>query len=260
MSLDDLHDYYSRLPCEAFDRDGVYPTDRLIGRFLEQLPNGCRILDFGCNTGRILRTLTSRHVCLGIEPNDDAARIARQRGIEIITEDEVRFGRHDPFDVIILADVYEHLPQPVESLAMLAKALKPGGHIAIVTGNGDAVRSGDRLAEFWYCQLPGHLHMIGERHAHWLEERMDVRLVRLERCSHYTFPVPLRVKQHFQYSAYYQFKRKPRSAISAVLRRTPVVCRAERWQRAPALTCTADHFVAIYQTQLNGDSATSDAH
>jgi len=247
LSPAELDDYYTRPEYDAYEHDGNSPTDRILHDVFERLPAGRKILDFGCNTGSIVKELTRHHECFGVEINAAAAAIARARGIRIITEDNVRAGEQRDFDAIILADVYEHLSQPFELVTMLVKALKLGGWLAIATGNADAVRTRDRMGEFWYFGSPGHLLMMSERHVKWLADRLGVQIKELYRCSHCDVPFGQRTKQYIQSFAYHQFHRNPRGLISTVLRLVPVIQRAEHWPNAPALTCTADHFVAIFE-------------
>ncbi len=247
LSPEELDAYYTCLEFDAYEHDGNSPTDRILHDLLNRLPAGRKILDFGCNTGGLIKELTIHHRCFGVEINAAAAAIACARGIQVITEENVRAGEQCDFDAIILADVYEHLPQPLELLTVLVKALKPGGWLAIVTGNADAVRTRDRMGEFWYFGSPGHLLMMSEQHVRWLADRLGVRVKDLYRCSHYDLPFRQRAKQHIQSFAYHQFHRNPRGLISTALRLVPVIQRAEHWPNAPALTCTADHFVAVLQ-------------
>lgn len=243
-----LDSYYAGLDSTTFDRSGDFPTDRYLRAQLDQLSSGSRVLDFGCSTGRILSPHTIRLQCLGVEPNRPAAELAGRRGIQIVREDRLPLIAGEGFDAIILADVYEHLARPVDLVQTLAALLKPGGWLAIVTGNADAIRPRDRLAEFWYFRLAGHLHMLSERHAGWLARRVGLDLDVLHRCSHYRTPIGRRVRQFIQAILYDQFHRSPRRAAAAVLRRIPRLRDAERWPTAPALTYRRDHVVAILRS------------
>ena len=89
--------------------------------------------------------------------------------------------------------------------------------------------------------------MMSEKHARWLAERLGLRAEALLRRSHYDTPLARRAKQHLQSFAYLQFRRDPGGWLSAALRCAPGLRRAEQWKSAPALTCTADHFVAVYR-------------
>lgn len=247
LALEELHDLYARLDCETYEHDGNFPTDRFLRRTLEHLPRESKVLDFGCSTGRILWTLTSRHNCFGVEVNEAAAAIARERGIRMVSETQLRAGEQSDFDAIILTDVYEHLPRPVALMEMLAGVLSPDGWLAIVTGSADAIRTRDRIGEFWYFRAPGHLLMASERHLHWLANHLGMHVDVLHRCSHYDTPPRERLRQYVQSFAYYTFRSSPRKDAVALLRVVPFLNRAERWSSAPALTYTEDHVVAVFR-------------
>jgi SAM-dependent methyltransferase len=247
LALDELAKYRDHVEFENFEYDGNFPTDQIIRNVLARLPDRSRILDVGCSTGRILKRLTERHECFGIEPNLAAAAVARARGLNVVTEKQVEAGEIGPFDAILLADVFEHLPEPLELLATLVDALGAGGRLLLITGNADAIRLRDRMGEFWYFRVPDHLHMMGEKHVRWLADRLRVSMPELHRCSHYDLPLALRLKQQLQAFSYDQFRSRPDGVVSRILRMTPVFRRAEKWPSAPALSSTADHFVAVLE-------------
>jgi hypothetical protein len=135
----------------------------------------------------------------------------------------------------------------VPLLQDLAGRLAPRGWLAIVTGNADAIAAREWLAEFWYFRLPGHLAMLGERHLAWLAARLELQLIEVRRCSHYTTPLGARLRQRIQAFAYRQFRTAPSGAAARVMRLTPRLSGAERWTNAPALAYGDDHVVAIFQ-------------
>lgn len=248
LPLEQLGLYYASLDSATFDMSGDFPTDRFLRIQLDRLRSGSRVLDFGCSTGRILQPHSDRLQCLGVEPNQLAAAVASQRGIRIVREDQLPLVAEEGFDAIILADVYEHLPRPVALVATLARLLKAGGWLAVVTGNADAVRPRDRFAEFWYFRVVGHLQMLSERHASWLGRRVGLELEVLHRCSHYCLPFWGRARQFVQGLLYGQFQRSPRSFTTTILRRIPRLRDAERWSTTPALTYRRDHVVAVLRS------------
>jgi 2-polyprenyl-3-methyl-5-hydroxy-6-metoxy-1,4-benzoquinol methylase len=78
------------------------------------VPHGARVLDVGCGTGSV-----SLHVAantgaqiIGVEPDERRAALARERGLdvraEMLTDDLL--ARLGSFDVVMFADVLEHLP------------------------------------------------------------------------------------------------------------------------------------------------------
>ncbi len=239
-----LAEYYEQLNFDPFDLDMAFPTDMIARRELALLPQGSAILDFGCSTGRLLRTMTLSYQCLGIEPNDAAAAVARQRGFRICTQSDL----HDnQLDAIVLSDVYEHLTEPVEVLLQLASRLRFNGIMIVITGAADAIPKHHYLmSEYWYFRAFGHLHMVSERHLEWLAKRTGLTLEKCYRCSHYATPLADQVRQWARSFIYHQFKRRT-AALNALLRRIPVIRRGEEWPNAPALTCPRDHVVAVFR-------------
>ena len=103
------------------------------------VPEGARILDVGCGTGSLTEVVTkgkSTEV-FGIEPDRIRASKAQSRGFEVFcgTLSENYFSGRDAFDVIILADVLEHVPNPAALLRLAATGVKPGGFLLISVPN-----------------------------------------------------------------------------------------------------------------------------
>jgi methionine biosynthesis protein MetW len=107
-------------------------TTKIVGL----VPTGARVLDVGCSAGYLGEALVQRreaHVW-GIELDERDAAMARERGFEqVLTADLDRFDWDDlgelQFDVIVFADVLEHLKSPGEAIRNAARRLSPGGVI-----------------------------------------------------------------------------------------------------------------------------------
>jgi methionine biosynthesis protein MetW len=103
------------------------------------MPSGVRVLDVGCGTGSvtlIANRLKSNEV-LGLEPDEQRAERCRSRGINTVCGelDDAFSVRHGLFDVVVFADVLEHLPSPAEVLARAIRVLKPDGLVLISVPN-----------------------------------------------------------------------------------------------------------------------------
>jgi methionine biosynthesis protein MetW len=103
------------------------------------VPERARVLDVGCGTGcvsTVIQQLRSAHI-VGIEPDAERAKFARDRGIEVVqgflTKELVaRLGR---FDAVVFADVLEHLPNPMSVLQLGCSALERDGVVVISVPN-----------------------------------------------------------------------------------------------------------------------------
>jgi 2-polyprenyl-6-hydroxyphenyl methylase/3-demethylubiquinone-9 3-methyltransferase len=58
----------------------------------------------------------------------------------------------DPYDVVLITEIIEHVAHPDNFLKQVASLVKPGGHIVMTTPNGEYFRS--RLPKFSDCPDP----------------------------------------------------------------------------------------------------------
>ncbi len=95
-----------------------------------------RLLDVGCNEGRGLSLYAQNGFEVeGLELNESAAALARQRGFRVHTAPLGQFRPLEPFDVVVLANVLEHAWDPVAMLAAVRRLLRPGGEVWISCPN-----------------------------------------------------------------------------------------------------------------------------
>src|SRR5688572_27017381 len=157
-----LLDCYRRAPKHHWGTEPELAEGRFYARkrqLLEQFAPGRRVLDFGCYDGGFLEYLGDGWDKSGIEPSDDAARIAASRGIRILgpTVESVAPGSVEPFDAVVLFDVIEHLNDPVATLRALVQLLKPGGVILVETGDTDSPHLARTGKLHLYCGLVEHV-------------------------------------------------------------------------------------------------------
>ena len=122
-----------------------------------------KVLDIGCATGVFLNGMKQHGwKCYGIEPSNFASEYATNRfGLNVFhgyLEDG--FFEDNFFDVITLWDVFEHLSEPVETLHIISKILKPGGLLVITTPNAN---SWERkiFGKYWAgWDVPRHYHVF----------------------------------------------------------------------------------------------------
>ncbi len=112
---------------------------------LAMVPAKSHVLEIGCATGYMTEYLARDKQCrvLGIEPVQEQAELARQRGLEVITgliDAPDILGlllaytqKHGLFDAIFMSQVIEHIADPATTLRALKGLLNPGGHLIIST-------------------------------------------------------------------------------------------------------------------------------
>ena len=109
----------------------------------DAIPENTRCLDVGCSTGNLgsaLRTLKRCSVD-GIEENPQAAAAAKSRGYDSVFDLDLNYELASQYfedrmyDVIVCADVLEHLVAPEQALARLRELLRPSGIFVISLPN-----------------------------------------------------------------------------------------------------------------------------
>lgn len=141
---------------------------------------GDRLLDVGAGAGFFAFVLRASHVNYhGIEPNQGYAGFARERlgldGVEVGFLNDVQdFGA---YDIITINHVFEHLPNPNESLAHMHKLLREGGHLILEVPNSEAdYHSPHKVFHvghlYWYN--PETLRALAAKHGFVVE---DLKLV-----------------------------------------------------------------------------------
>jgi 2-polyprenyl-3-methyl-5-hydroxy-6-metoxy-1,4-benzoquinol methylase len=109
---------------------------------LRHAPSGARVLDVGCGSGVLGERMRARGCTVwGIDAADDVAEPAGRRLDRFISADVSDRGRvgellgEEPFDVIVLADVLEHLPDPIGTLRSYLRFLAPDGKVLVSVPN-----------------------------------------------------------------------------------------------------------------------------
>ena len=127
----------------------------VLRRRILALPPGRRLLDLGAAGGHLGRAVRDRCAYLaGVEPDPSLPPSCREGYDDWRSTDALSAGRwSEPFDVIVCADVLEHLPRPEELLARIREWLAPGGTLLVSLPNvaNVTVRAGLVLGRFPYA-------------------------------------------------------------------------------------------------------------
>src|SRR5437868_7461874 len=114
---------------------------------------GKDVLDVGCGfatTSQHIQRLGNR--VTGVESSGEACKVARTRIAEVVEADLQEFNADRQFDVVILADVLEHLAWPIGVLRRYTSMLKNGGSVIVSLPNVGlwSVRLGLLFGRFHY--------------------------------------------------------------------------------------------------------------
>jgi SAM-dependent methyltransferase len=235
---------YAAAPSGHWDTDAGVAGVRLYEqkkRLLERFaPPGKRVLDFGCFDGGFLEYLGSAYEKLGIEPAADAARVAEQRGVQILGL-TIAQSRRDvpPVDAIVALDVFEHLSDPVGVLRGLRQFLRPGGVVLIETGDTDAPGFQRHGVRYTYAGLVEHVGLFNQSSIREAGRAAGFALAHFERSWHHAITPAQHVEYRLYNAAYQMLRGLSRAKI-------PLTSRLDRVSRGPLPWGTrADHFLAV---------------
>jgi 2-polyprenyl-3-methyl-5-hydroxy-6-metoxy-1,4-benzoquinol methylase len=178
-------DYY-RYSRERFWKSFTWVRDLNLGE-------GTRTLDIG---GGIMAVLLQRllgHDAYVGDVNERAAADVRELGlsftkIDLFRDDNVA---PEPFDLIVLTEVIEHIPQPPYLVFQrIARLLRPGGMLFLTTPNGHSIRNvlymlaGREILDTYRYPEPGetlgHQHEYTMKQMLWQLDRGGFEIVRAE--------------------------------------------------------------------------------
>ena len=198
---------------------------RLIVRHTARGPGRLRILDIGCGAGEFLAALPpAAFDRVGLEINPNGVAAARSKGVDVIHGD-IRSLAPDtqPFDIVTLWHVLEHVPDPAALLAAIRRIKKDSGVIVFAVPNTESLGFKLGGALWFHLDAPRHVFLPRVQTMHWLLRHCGYR--ELSTVSEwYDFPLDLfwSVRQSpvrpAVWAAYPVVKRFSRETITIVAR------------------------------------------
>ncbi len=244
-SYEILDKYYKTLETNYEDINYLFPTDKLVLELINNSDiNNLKVLDYGCGSGRLLKEIQIKEGRYGIEINEDAINKAEERGIRIISEEDLVDEKYDSFfDYIILTDVYEHLFKPMELLEFLSHKLKKQGKLIIVTGNSEAVYYKNRIGDYWYFKLFSHLQMLNVKHAKWLAGKLNCDLSDAIECYHYDVPTKIELKKNIASFLFFIYQKT--NVFFPAIWNLPKIKKIKNWNYPILNSYNKDHLIII---------------
>jgi len=97
------------------------------------LPQGPRVLDAGCGTGRNLAEFGALGTARGVDPSPQAIEFCRRRGLSGVTEAGIEALPFEDaaFDLILATDVLEHVERDDLAAAELRRVAAPGAVLVV---------------------------------------------------------------------------------------------------------------------------------
>jgi len=133
---------YQNIRIDGHDTDKPLNVARRLRLARKYLPEGkCRFLDCGCGSGGYVSAFNSIEnvEAFGIEFDKSKVDVARTKGLrvdQVLQGDIQNMNFADSFfDVVLLNEVLEHIPDQYAGLKEVNRVLKPGGTLLVFSPN-----------------------------------------------------------------------------------------------------------------------------
>jgi rhamnosyltransferase len=169
LAADKIYDRVSWLPNTGDDKERAYeqwiePLRQLFEEFAQEhekttMVEAPSLVEVACGYGSCLALAAKRGwKCFGVEGSEHARRVAQQKHGAIFLTDSVEHLLPHKFDLILLFDVLERLPDPYKLLyALFAKgAIGAESRVLVTTSNGGAEAPAEAKGAH-YGSPPSHL-------------------------------------------------------------------------------------------------------
>ena len=142
----------------------------------KHLPPGGRFLEIGCATGDVLVELRDDYpVVQGVELSEEAAAVARRRGLDVFCGTLEEFETDQQYDLIFMSQVIEHVLDPVATVRRIAAMLAPGGVLYLETPNIGALDAKVWKQRWGLIHYPRHLYLFDRATIAALLESAELR-------------------------------------------------------------------------------------
>jgi len=127
--------------------------------FIERHRPPGRLLDLGCSTGTLMQVAIERGwSARGLDLNRESVRHAREAGLDVICDTfpsaELE-GQH--FDVTVMSDFIEHVPDPRAALVATRELLAEDGYLFLTTPDAGALVARLSGRRWWHLKPSEHL-------------------------------------------------------------------------------------------------------
>ena len=185
-SLYRLEDYHPHPPQEGFD--AWFAGSR---RAFAEVPLGVRVLDIGCGFGESLGYHKNRGCDVyGVEADENILRVAERFGFKVkVGVFNSKDFDADFFDYVTMDQVLEHSQNPMETMQVVARILKPGGRLVVTfpNANGWGRRVYGKKWVHWH--VPYHIQFYSKKSLQIAAEKSGLKVATIKYItdSHWLF-------------------------------------------------------------------------
>ncbi|MDI6717448.1 MAG: class I SAM-dependent methyltransferase [Patescibacteria group bacterium] len=139
-----------------------------------------KLLDIGCAFGYLLEAAEeSGFDIYGVELSRFSSDFAQKKFVSKIFNGELKEAKfpENNFDVIVMSDLLEHIPKPVEFLIEVKRIIKKDGVIVIITPDTDSFSRKILRPDNWFHYKLEHLFYYNKKSLSNLLNKFDFSLL-----------------------------------------------------------------------------------
>lgn len=137
-------------------------AESIAKRMVRNIPEAASLLDYGAGTGALSQALARHHPAAEIHAYEPYGPVRHYPGVVWSSAEDGPWSSRQ-FDLIVLCEVIEHIPDPVGLLRDLKPRLNAGGRIAVTTPNARGVWARVQNGRWREAQNPTHLCLFTEQ-------------------------------------------------------------------------------------------------
>ncbi len=191
-----------------------YPSDKEEFLYaIEEIADGQKVLDIGCGDGYFLEKISKRCNVKGIELNDKATQLCREKGLDVEQIDVESFANkhEEEFDVVTFFQVLEHINDVKAFIEQSLKLLKKGGKLIIAVPDNSPFIMGYKVLDITNMP-PHHMGMWNN----YVFKRMEDYFTMKLRKTYYSKRASV-IHYMFYLSSYWLFNFTPISISSNIV-------------------------------------------
>ena len=156
-------------------------------RHLRKHKSEGRLFEIGAAYGFFLELAREHWQVRGIDIAQDAVEYAQKRLNLSVEQGEFLDLRdeHDSYDIICMWDTIEHLENPIAYLEKANRWLKPGGILAITTGDIGSFVARARKQHWRLIHPPTHLYYFSRETITQAFERFEMEIIHFSHVGYY---------------------------------------------------------------------------
>lgn len=138
------------------------------------------LLDIGCAIGEFMELAAEYWDVYGVEISTYASRIAGEKGLKVFNGKlEQSPYLNSGFNLVTLWDTIEHVADPLETMRLINRIVKPKGIVALTTGDVGSFTS-KVCGRYWHLyNIPQHLSYFDKETMGDLLKRSGFRMVEI---------------------------------------------------------------------------------